>query len=788
MMIKEQAINNLKDIKQILDKLGITFWLDFGTCLGAYRDKDFCQGDEDDTDLGIWAVDRTSDIIREAEKKGFEVLHNWENEITLGRGENRVDLFFYHNNGEESYTNMYTYENEIANYVVIPTKLLEKLELITFHKLELKVPSPVEDFLEVKYGDWKTPIGRDVYKPSDVRQHKAIRITKQWGGEGYKVDYVSQITAIIATFKRPDCLEKLLTSIKEFYPNLKTIIYDDSDTDKGLSWSRNHLVSQVKTPYYLLLDDDFIFTEDTKIENLLKKLRQGYDIVGGALFQQGEIIHFESRLEVKDDVLHRIEVEKEPFDTVLNFFLARREVKGWDNELKMGEHLAFFWDNKGKWRISYEPKCIIKHERGQFDLDNYMFYRSRAFGYQKKWLDKKGFKRVSPDMVIPRIIHQFWVGDSEAPMEWINTWKDKNKYFYHILWDEKKIKEFGLVNQDKYDQYYKDKCYNGCSDVARYEILKKYGGLYIDADCNCLESLDYAPFMTEEFFACWEGDNHWFDGENAVNHETDTRRVLTSPIGSIPNHPILDECIKDIRETTELYPPWKKVANVMLSNILKKHEVCMLPPYTFMPTHHDGSKANVGGKVYSEHFFGTTRKLYFNQDKGYERIDDNEIFNNVRESHEYRYKLAGKFVGNDKVLDVACGTTYGKRFLGGEYIGVDKAPFGNIVADLNNWQPDFEFDVGVSFETIEHLENPNNLIEILKKAKKYIIYSSPIVPTKHTNPFHLQDFTYEELRGLFSGWGDIVHEEKQDEGIHKNLYGIFVIKKNDLPKGTWRMQ
>jgi phosphorylcholine metabolism protein LicD len=35
MEVKEQAIQNLKDIKQILDDLNITFWLDGGTCLGA---------------------------------------------------------------------------------------------------------------------------------------------------------------------------------------------------------------------------------------------------------------------------------------------------------------------------------------------------------------------------------------------------------------------------------------------------------------------------------------------------------------------------------------------------------------------------------------------------------------------------------------------------------------------------------------------------------------------------------------------------------------------------------
>lgn len=44
------------------------------------------------------------------------------------------------------------------------------------------------------------------------------------------------ITFIIHTFKRPDCLKRLQDSIKEFYPDVKTIVYDDTEYDRGLSW------------------------------------------------------------------------------------------------------------------------------------------------------------------------------------------------------------------------------------------------------------------------------------------------------------------------------------------------------------------------------------------------------------------------------------------------------------------------------------------------------------------------------------------------------------------------
>lgn len=615
MTIKEQAIQNLKDIKAILNELGIIFWLDFGTLLGAYRDKDFCEGDEDDVDLGLWYKNKSklNDIIKRAEDKGFSVLHNWKNEVTLGRGDSRVDLFFYHRNGEEAYTNLYTIKDEVANYVVVPANLIENYQTINFFKEEFLVPSPVEEYLKVKYGDWKTPISREVYRPSNSNQHKAVR-------HKYEIKPFSELTILITTFKRPEALKRLLKSIKKYYPEVKVIVNDDSEYDRGVSWSRNHLVSQVKTPYYLLLDDDFVFSEDTKIEILLEKLKTGYDIVAGAVRDsKGQIIHYEARLKLEDGVLKREMAEEEPFDIVLNFFVAKKEVSGWDEEMKTGEHSAFFWDNKGKWRIGYDPNCIV--DNLPIMTEEYGEYRSRALTYIHQWMKKRGIEKsyIEPKATafpIPKIIHQFWVGDKQAPMEWIHTWKKKNPNFRHILWTEKEIDKLNLVNRDKYDTFYEEKCFNGCSDVARYEILKKYGGIYIDADCVCLESFEDAPFMKEEFFVAYEGDEHYFSGELAIRkenmdkYENVVRRLATSPIGTRPNHPILDRCIKEIGEAEEIFPPWRKVANVMLTRVVGDFDVKILPPYMFFPTHHDGFKNKIDGKVYSDHYFGTTKKLY----------------------------------------------------------------------------------------------------------------------------------------------------------------------------------
>ena len=56
-----------------------------------------------------------------------------------------------------------------------------------------------------------------------------------------------------------------------------------------------------------------------------------------------------------------------------------------------------------------------------------------------------------------------------------------------------------------------------------------------------------------------------------------------------------------------------------------------------------------------------------------------------------------------------------------------------IEADLVDWNPTFSFDVAVGFETIEHLPNYRNYVDILKRARRWIIVSAPVVATVGVN-------------------------------------------------------
>jgi len=179
--IKEQAIQNLRDFKKILNELGVIFWLDGGTLLGAYRDGDFPPGDEDDIDLGAWfnyAI-FADDIIAKAREAGFELYHQWKYQIALKRNGCKIDLFFHNKKGRDAWHILYKRVADEHSFrftefadgywwgyipAVVPAHFFEQLHVIEFYGTVFNRPREIEDYFKLKYGEyWQTPITREEY-------------------------------------------------------------------------------------------------------------------------------------------------------------------------------------------------------------------------------------------------------------------------------------------------------------------------------------------------------------------------------------------------------------------------------------------------------------------------------------------------------------------------------------------------------------------------------------------------------------------------------------------------
>jgi len=124
------------------------------------------------------------------------------------------------------------------------------------------------------------------------------------------------------------------------------------------------------------------------------------------------------------------------------------------------------------------------------------------------------------------------------------------------------------------------------------------------------------------------------------------------------------------------------------------------------------------------------------------------IANNV---HKFRYEFA-KQRASGKILDAACGAGYGSAILSdvGEVTGVDiehaaiewaEMHFPGptyIKADITNEPFTGEFDYIASFETLEHLKEPEKMLRWFRKILKGRLFVSS--PNEEFCKFIAEDF------------------------------------------------
>jgi len=134
------------------------------------------------------------------------------------------------------------------------------------------------------------------------------------------------------------------------------------------------------------------------------------------------------------------------------------------------------------------------------ELDKW-FFLAKQYEKNKNIETKKNEKKI------PKIIHQIWIGPKKLPgkyKRWIDSWKLLNPDWKYIFWDNNRIQELEIINLNVYK---KSNNYGFKSDLLRYEILRKYGGLYADTDFECLQKLpEY--LLNYNFVSCvvfgWE--------------------------------------------------------------------------------------------------------------------------------------------------------------------------------------------------------------------------------------------------------------------------------------------
>jgi mannosyltransferase OCH1-like enzyme len=148
-------------------------------------------------------------------------------------------------------------------------------------------------------------------------------------------------------------------------------------------------------------------------------------------------------------------------------------------------------------------------------------------------------------VVIPKIIHQIWIGKKKTPprcFPWMAAWKERFPGWTYILWTDDMVASVHLLNTNL---YIRSPNMGERSDILRYELLYQYGGVYVDVD---FEPLD------PEFFEQLHERCDFYAG--LLPPEKDIV-VANGLIGCKPGHPLMLDIINALKTS------WYKDAEIV---------------------------------------------------------------------------------------------------------------------------------------------------------------------------------------------------------------------------------
>jgi inositol phosphorylceramide mannosyltransferase catalytic subunit len=170
-------------------------------------------------------------------------------------------------------------------------------------------------------------------------------------------------------------------------------------------------------------------------------------------------------------------------------------------------------------------------------------------------------------ILVPRTIHQIWLGPSPLPKEFATyrkTWKKHHPDWEMPLWTEDNLPE-GLRRTEVYETL---RVPAERADILRLEVLFMQGGVYVDTDFECRRSLE--PFIEElDFFTGYLKPG----------------RVNTAFIGAVPGHMILERALDELRPVKFHGYDKNAAGPLFLNELIKDYpEVRVFEPRLFYPS------------------------------------------------------------------------------------------------------------------------------------------------------------------------------------------------------------
>jgi len=213
-MDERQAIEVLQEVKTFLENHDVTFWLDYGTLLGAARNGKFIPWDHD-IDIGIWKndVDTLAPSLKELETKGYSLHFNYhlqsheytvvalhKNDVCIGlniyteQNNNAVTKWFTHIRLGQLQTILQDPHNTEKNTLLtslvslcaqrlsnkMRKRLISMLQYVSLHMgwyKEIILSVPCDYFINLEKMNF---YHMSFNVPSNYKKYLTIRYGKQW--------------------------------------------------------------------------------------------------------------------------------------------------------------------------------------------------------------------------------------------------------------------------------------------------------------------------------------------------------------------------------------------------------------------------------------------------------------------------------------------------------------------------------------------------------------------------------------------------------------------------------
>jgi phosphorylcholine metabolism protein LicD len=148
----------LCEVKNVLDRENISFWIDFGTLLGFYRQGDFLETDPD-IDLGVKREDQDK-VIEAMLRLGrtYKIQTRVENGYLAGYKimceDTWIDIAFYFKYQDKRIWTI----SEWEQVMVFDGKYFDELQDLEVKGVVFKIPNHIEELMILKYGSsWRVP-------------------------------------------------------------------------------------------------------------------------------------------------------------------------------------------------------------------------------------------------------------------------------------------------------------------------------------------------------------------------------------------------------------------------------------------------------------------------------------------------------------------------------------------------------------------------------------------------------------------------------------------------------